>query len=49
MVGNFQIKSRNEDILSLESELGSHKETITTKELALNKLQIDKWVYWLMI
>ena len=27
--------------MSLESELASHKDTITTKELALNKMQID--------
>ena len=38
---NPQVKSRNEDILSLESDLASHKDTITTKELALNKIQID--------
>ena len=27
--------------MSLESELTTHKDTITTKELALNKMQID--------
>ena len=38
---NFQIKSRNEEIFSLEADIASHKDSVNSKELALNKLQIE--------